>query len=776
MKIGIVTFWSSQDNYGQLLQCFALQHYLRSLGHVSEIIRFNETPISNCWRRFKISKLSPIHVLQYFKYRRGLVKKSTEAEFDQRKFDDFRKESLSFSSHKALDYKELWTLFYKYDTVIAGSDQIWSPRKVDLRPYFLQFTSLNTNRISYAASFGRQIWEDNRNLNSLLESIDHLSVRENSGAGICESVGRQDVVIVCDPTLLWESEEYVTHLNLRPIDESQYAFAYFLHWPTQINQEEVQEFLNRHSLHLRSFATHEHNTLGYPLNEDMTIEGWLSALYSSKLVITNSFHGLVFSLIFHKPMVVFPLYGKSSAMNTRIRDLLKLVGLDNRLYTSEQSIEHILESPIDWNYVDEQINRLRLCSKGYLTGTINKKRLKWKPRSIVFVTNGGVHPLYGGLERVTEVLADWFDKQGIKTFYVSFTDRKEAKGGKQLYLPNKEQFDHQDNVVWFNEFIQKYDIDVIINQEGNVGLSLPLEDENKSKLINLSVLHFAPNYIGDDYFKNKITGLNIADFWKKVLRYGLSVPRIESMGLRHLRKRLSRCYRKILSQVDGFILLSHRYREELASLIDPLLPSNVGAINNPVTFTSKGSDQIEKERRALFVGRLENSQKRIDLMLEAWKEVEQKNNQWCLDIVGSGPHEIYLKNLAQKLGLKRVIFHGHQDPREFYERASLFLYTAGKAEGWGLVLVEAQKFGCIPVAMDSYAALRDIITDGENGFIVPDGDISKFSKTILHLMQNETLIPKIKSVAIQSTDRFSIDRIGNEWLSLFSLMHERKSR
>lgn len=104
--------------------------------------------------------------------------------------------------------------------------------------------------------------------------------------------------------------------------------------------------------------------------------------------------------------------------------------------------------------------------------------------------------------------------------------------------------------------------------------------------------------------------------------------------------------------------------------------------------------------------------------MRIWEKVEKACPGWHLDIVGDGPDAELLKDSAQKLGLSRIVFHGFQNPGPYYSRASIFCMTS-TFEGFGLVLVEAMQHGCVPIAFDSYPAVRDIISHGENGILIP---------------------------------------------------------
>ena len=133
-------------------------------------------------------------------------------------------------------------------------------------------------------------------------------------------------------------------------------------------------------------------------------------------------------------------------------------------------------------------------------------------------------------------------------------------------------------------------------------------------------------------------------------------------------------------------------------------------------------------------------------------------------------YELYC-NLVKRLKLKNVIFEGWQSPKAYYENAKIFLMTS-RYEGWGMTIVEAQQMGCIPIVMDTFKALHDIVLDGENGFIVEDNDIDHMADVIRYLVYNPIKMSEIALKSSISTHRFSIDNIGKKWLELYSKVAE----
>ena len=126
----------------------------------------------------------------------------------------------------------------------------------------------------------------------------------------------------------------------------------------------------------------------------------------------------------------------------------------------------------------------------------------------------------------------------------------------------------------------------------------------------------------------------------------------------------------------------------------------------------------------------------------------------------------FYQYLVKKWGLKRVEFTGQQNPQEYYRHASIFLMTS-TAEGWGMVILEALQMGVPVIAMDSFGALHDMITNGYNGSIVPNNDLKSFLHAMKVLMEDDSLRKQMAINAVESSKRFEIPNILALWKRLF---------
>lgn len=781
MKIGVITFWSSQDNYGQILQCYALQFFLKSRGYEVILIRYepNSKEKTKFYLLDKFIKLFSLrHIVSYVKYRKDLVAYERFLKSNPRYFDEFRLRNISMSEKIYRGFKDLWLEDWSsFDVLICGSDQIWSNSSVEnLRSYYLNFGQINLKRIAYAASFGRDVLskEYSTLLPKLLSQIDCIGLRELSGVKLCKSAGRDDAQLVCDPTLLLSGQDYIQALVGEKILETNTLFCYLLKWETLFPYEQLKAFVQEQKLHINFIPAHgiEKENYFIPM-PDLSIASWLQGIATAKYVVTNSFHGTVFSILLHRTFVSLPLVKGSSGMNDRLFTLLSYLGLENRILTERSSIKKILEEPIDWSNVDLKLQEFRNKSINFLEMALKKKIVKNKIETICFLTNGGVNHNYGGLDRVTEILTDYFTKQEIKVYYLSFTKRPEADGERQYYLPDSYNFSSKENISYYNRFLKEKKIDVLINQEGNVNIWLPCALENK--LIYLTVLHFAPNYIPDYYFKNRISKLNLPVYLKKTLETLVCKTIINKCLLNYLRFKLKRNYQFHLRNCDRFILLSDRFKSEMLQF-SQCIPWNLSAINNPLTFPHRMNKFEVKDKKniLLYVGRMEIGQKRLDLLLRMWKDMSLDYETWCLKLVGDGPDISLLKQMVSIEKIQNVSFEGWQDPIKYYKEASIFCFTSGPEEGWGMALVEAQSYGCVPVAFNSYASIYDIIHNGETGYVVEAFDERQYREKIINLISDIECRQYMAKQCMLSVNRFLVENIGEQWLHLFEIIKREK--
>lgn len=755
MRIGIITFWDSQDNYGQIMQCYALSAYLTQSGHDVTIIKY--LPYQKRSKIETLKKLNPVHMWAYYNYRKEQQTLQSVVGVT-RNFDDFRRKHLKYSEKIYHGFDQLWHEDWTlYDAFVCGSDQIWSPKPDEqLNAYFLQFAPFKSLRVAYAPSFGRSILPNNyqKQLHELLQHFDAVSVREKEGVDFCSQAG-VDCQLVCDPTLLLRDEDYRTLTNVTKRDN--HVFCYLINWKTLYPKDAIRKLASKYA-GIHYFCTNGQEQI-FDYEKDQTIDNWVGSIQKSSLSLTNSFHGTVFSILSHTPFVAFPLTGECAAMNNRLFSLLGRLGLENRIYSEDKSLDAIIREPIDWEEVDKRLQEFRSISSAYLTQTLKPKE-KVCEHNICFLTNGSVHHNYGGLDRVTELLAEYFKSKGANVYFVSRIRREVIHDDMQHFLPDETANNTPVNAKWLNDFLQQHNVDVLINQEGNVNITLPIMDGVKK----ITVLHFNPNYIDDNHFMNK--------FRKNALLRNIFRTSVGSWGLKYLRSKLSRNYDYQIKWADSFVMLSDLFRATLSGL----LPQGynyrkVLAINNPLVIDMDfNPDKITKEKTILYVGRIDNGFKNVDKLIRIWGKVAPMLPDWNFEICGQGDELEYNKQLIADCNIPRCKMMGLVNPKEYYKRSSAIVMASSSSEGWGMVLVEAMQYGCVPVVLNTYAAVKDIVVNDENGIVIEPSDSwqDAFAKQLYELAMDNEKRYRMMHASMESVKQYDINKIGQQWLKLIN--------
>lgn len=345
MKIGIMSYWNTSHNYGQVIQCFAMQQFLRDLGHQPFHIRYI---LGHKSLRRKLSEFSKVIFRGHFFDWRRLKKEesqdntnATALELDKiqlidskknpRRFEEFKKKYLAFSD-KTYTFDELIASAPYADALIAGSDQIWCYPDPG---YFLNFGAKGTLRIAYAPSFGG-IKTDNAlrkaQYKDLIKRLDILTVRESGGVDLCRSLEFNQVEQVPDPSFLLTPDQY-RKIEAKEYSDSDYLFLYLLGNPIEISTNEIFKWAKEHNLKVKYVEAQGRND-NYPKLYP-NVDEWIGLIDNAKYVITNSFHGMAMSIILNRKFLVIPVSKGFSRMNGRITDTLTHLNLTTRIFSGD---------------------------------------------------------------------------------------------------------------------------------------------------------------------------------------------------------------------------------------------------------------------------------------------------------------------------------------------------------------------------------------------------------------------------------------------------------
>ena len=369
MKINTITCHNVY-NYGATLQTYALQTYLKGLGHEVEIIDYypKYRNKKNFWKipnNSKVGKYSQRYFLFHLIYAiHRAIKYLRDTNFDRnKKFDEFDRKYLQITSTKYTSYQQLKDNPPIADCYIAGSDQIWNPNGDTGKDpaFFLNFGDSQAKRISYAASFGISEIEEpfKPNLKEYLRILDAISVREKTGLDILNDLGYTDAIQVCDPVFLLSKEQWLC-IAPPPLVKNDYILVYDFFQDDDNIKKMSQKLAQEKKCKIVAV-----NDGGKCIYADVNITNaspndFLSLIANANVVVSNSFHATAFSLILNKEFYTYPVSRNKN--HSRMTDLLDSVGLLDRFNTPISS----LEADIDWLVVNERIKTIDDYSKVFL--------------------------------------------------------------------------------------------------------------------------------------------------------------------------------------------------------------------------------------------------------------------------------------------------------------------------------------------------------------------------------------------------------------------------
>ncbi len=380
MKIGITTCWQSSDNYGQQLQCWALQRYLERRGHEPFLIRY--APVGarmglarRLWDALIYRMRTPKETIRRAHENAALYQQNAALD-GQRAFEAFRSQHLRSTSMVYRSVEELRAQAPEADAYITGSDQVWHDAydNPNIAGWFLDFGGKGVTRISYAASIGRELSDnDQQTLRGYLRRFDHVSVREESVRDMCCHLGIGQVSMAIDPTLLLDVADYgAIEDNGHKHNSSPYTFVYAINVQDEKDAylDIIGPALKDQGMEMKVVASSGYLPArpcicGQPIIR-ATIPEWLSMVKNASMVLTTSFHGVVFSLLYHRPFYAILLAGEFTKANDRIFTLLNRLGLSHRIIDSVQAAESLSQEPIEWDEVDRRIDEYRQQSMTFL--------------------------------------------------------------------------------------------------------------------------------------------------------------------------------------------------------------------------------------------------------------------------------------------------------------------------------------------------------------------------------------------------------------------------
>lgn len=355
MKIGILTFHDAH-NYGAMLQCYALQQYLTNQKHEVTIINYCPNFYQKQYKKHHIFPYlgkNPIRTLKSLYYNVYLYNKRCNA------FIKFHEKFLQLSSHV-----ESSNIPSTYDAYIVGSDQIWNPNLTNGfdKVYFCDFNFPKEKRkyISYAPSMEKQsiTKDETKFLSHVFKQFDALSVREGSLIPILQPLTSKKIYQVLDPTLLIDPEIWIKLANKSPRTTSPYVLLYQIRENELVREKAYQLAKKIHGYVVELTARIDCH---YPTKAQTASPlDFINYFFHADYVLTTSFHGTAFSLIFERNFYTFKL---NDNFDNRSSSLLKEIELENHYITPNDTIDL---TPINYSIISKKLTLLREKSRNFL--------------------------------------------------------------------------------------------------------------------------------------------------------------------------------------------------------------------------------------------------------------------------------------------------------------------------------------------------------------------------------------------------------------------------
>lgn len=376
-KLGICVCYQHR-NYGSQLQSYATTVELEKRGIDYEIIRYKKKITPAFVVKALPRLMNPVFIsdrvkLRYKKKlmlkahpqleRDNAVRNACLAKFSQERFT---KLSPVFNG-----YDELQRESARYDAVMVGSDQLWAPGGITSNFYNLMFAGDDVKKLSYAASFGVSQIEPklHEKYRTFLSRMDYISVRENAGKKLVESLSDKTAEVVVDPVLLLSAEEWLEVIPNERRYEKPYIFAYLL-GPSAEYRRAITEFAKEKGLPI---VTSHHMDTYNKADEDFGDEApfdvgpadFVNLIRNAEYVFTDSFHGSVFSMLYRKPLLIFDRYeaGTLTSKNSRIDSFCENYGLQNRRFNGDA---HAIETEAGYDEALQKAQEHIKQSKAFL--------------------------------------------------------------------------------------------------------------------------------------------------------------------------------------------------------------------------------------------------------------------------------------------------------------------------------------------------------------------------------------------------------------------------
>ncbi len=375
-KAGIITFHCA-DNYGAVLQCYALKKYIETNSIETEIIKYEPSFITDNYKVFPSKETKE----RYLK--KGGIKYLIKELYLERiktfiprvkkvnKFNSFRKKHIGIKGKVIKDISK--AKLQKYDYYIAGSDQIWNPKLTNGidDAYYLEFAPNDKVKIAYAASLGVDNIEGYEELiKEKLNNFDYIAVREKTGKDILEKISDKNLELVIDPVFLLSQQQWIDIIDDKKRIKEKFIFLYCfdnnkpaIEWANYLSDKYNLPIVHFYFGGLRAKIKNDGGCFYF----DGPID-FLWYIKNAEYIVTSSFHCIAFSIIYEKQFYPFIYADRGS----RIVDLIESLQVDTKIYSYESKLEDFIEKEIYYDNISKNIDNLSGHSKNYLKNALKE--------------------------------------------------------------------------------------------------------------------------------------------------------------------------------------------------------------------------------------------------------------------------------------------------------------------------------------------------------------------------------------------------------------------
>lgn len=316
------------------------------------------------------------------------------------------------------------------------------------------------------------------------------------------------------------------------------------------------------------------------------------------------------------------------------------------------------------------------------------------------------------------------------------------------------------------EQVQKLGINVVLVPEAiELGLEVKSALKENSNCKIVSALHNMPGYERKRLHILFLESLIFNTSIVKRLRAAICLALFPIVYYLYTRK-LAKRFKAVYEASDKLVLLSDKFFDDFVKIYKIKdRGEKLAAIGNGLTFEGYASkEDIDTKRdQIVVVSRFDERQKQLSLVLKIWKSLHLKYPTWDLVIVGFGRSEKYYRHLVKRYKLTNIHFTGKAAPLQYYKESKIFLMTSAY-EGWGMTITESQQMGTVPVVMNTFKSVVDLIDNDENGYIVDS--VKQSVERVELLINDQTLYNEMATRAVESSKRFTRETIYEKYYNL----------